>query len=60
LLGKQVKIRKVHSITLRNNPEPAADLAIVKPLGAAYLEHHLYADDIFWLIEFSNRLLAKI
>jgi Uma2 family endonuclease len=54
LLGNRVKIPEAHPITLPNNSEPAPDLAIVKPLGAVYLEHHPYPDDIFWLIEFSN------
>jgi Uma2 family endonuclease len=34
-------------------------LAIVKPLGAVYLEHHPYPDDIFWLVEFSTTTLSK-
>jgi len=34
-------------------------LAVVKPLGAVYLEHHPYPDDLFWLIEFSNTTLSK-
>ncbi|MBD2104487.1 Uma2 family endonuclease [Leptolyngbya sp. FACHB-261] len=59
LLGNRVKIREAHPITLPNDSEPAPDLAIVKPLGAVYLEHHPYPDDIFWLIEFSNTTLSK-
>ena len=34
-------------------------MAIVKPLGAVYLEHHPYPADIFWLIEFSYTTLTK-
>ena len=34
-------------------------MAIVKPLGAVYLEHHPYPADIFWLIEFSFTTLSK-
>lgn len=59
LLGDRVKIRDAKPITLPNDSEPAPDIAIVKPLGAAYLEHHPYPDDIFWLIEFSNATLSK-
>ncbi len=59
LLGLRVKIREAHPITLPNDSEPIPDLAIVKPLGAVYLEHHPYPDDIFWLIEFSLATLSK-
>lgn len=59
ILGNRVKIREAHPITLPNNSEPAPDLAIVKPLGAVYLEHHPYPDDIFWLIEFSYSTLSQ-
>jgi Uma2 family endonuclease len=59
LLGNKVKIRDAKPITLPNDSEPAPDIAIVKPLGTAYLEHHPYPDDIFWLIEFANTTLKK-
>jgi Uma2 family endonuclease len=59
ILGNSVKIREAHPITLPNDSEPVPDLAIVKPLGAIYLEHHPYPEDIFWLIEFSNTTLSK-
>jgi Uma2 family endonuclease len=59
LLGSQVKVREAHPITLPNDSEPIPDLAIVKPLGAVYLNHHPYPEDIFWLIEFSNTTLQK-
>lgn len=59
LLGSRAKIREAHPITLPNDSEPIPDLAIVKPLGTAYLEHHPYPNDIFWLIEFSNATLNK-
>jgi Uma2 family endonuclease len=59
ILGSRAKIREAHPITLSNDSEPIPDLAIVKPLGAAYLEHHPHPEDIFWLIEFSNAALAK-
>jgi Uma2 family endonuclease len=59
LLGNRVKIRDAKPITLPNDSEPAPDIAIVKPLGTAYLNHHPYPDDIFWLIEFANTTLKK-
>jgi Uma2 family endonuclease len=59
LLGERAKIRDAKPITLPNDSEPAPDLAIVKPLGSVYLEHHPYPEDIFWLIEFSKATLSK-
>jgi Uma2 family endonuclease len=59
LLGERVKIRDAKPITLPNDSEPAPDIAIVKPLGEVYLEHHPYPEDIFWIIEFSNATLNK-
>ena len=59
LLGERAKIRDAKPITLSNNSEPAPDVAIVKPLGEVYLEHHPYPEDIFWIIEFSNATLNK-
>ena len=59
LLGNRAKIRPAKPITLPNNSEPEPDIAIVKPLGREYLEHHPYAENIFWLIEYSNSSLEK-
>ena len=59
LLGERAKIRDAKPITLPNDSEPAPDIAIVKPLGEVYLEHHPYPEDIFWIIEFSNATLSK-
>ncbi|MBW4631706.1 MAG: Uma2 family endonuclease [Iphinoe sp. HA4291-MV1] len=59
LLGERAKIRDAKPVTLPNNSEPAPDVAIVKPLGKVYLEHHPYPQDIFWIIEFSNATLNK-
>lgn len=59
ILGDRVKVWEAHPVTLPNDSEPVPDLTIVKPLGAVYLEHHPYPDDIFWLIEFSNTTLSK-
>jgi Uma2 family endonuclease len=59
LLGERAKIRDAKPITLPNDSEPAPDIAIVKPLGKIYLEHHPYPEDIFWIIEYSNATLSK-
>jgi len=59
LLADRAKVREAKPITLPNSSEPQPDLAIVEPLGAVYLEHHPYPENIFWLIEFSNSSLNK-
>ena len=58
-LGNRAKVREAHPITLPNDSEPVPDLAIVKPLGAAYRERHPFPEDIFWVIEFSDSTLSK-
>ncbi|MEO1447347.1 MAG: Uma2 family endonuclease, partial [Cyanobacteria bacterium J06635_11] len=45
--------------TLLNQSEPEPDVAIVRRLGAEYLKHHPYPEDIFWLIEYANASLGK-
>ncbi|MGB3292943.1 MAG: Uma2 family endonuclease [Phormidesmis sp.] len=59
LLGERATVRPAKPITLPNQSEPEPDVAIVKPLGREYLEHHPYPEDIFWLIEYSEATLAK-
>ncbi|MBE9070097.1 Uma2 family endonuclease [Leptolyngbya cf. ectocarpi LEGE 11479] len=59
LLGSRAQVSEAHPITLSGNSEPIPDLAIIKPLGTVYLEHHPYPSDIHWLIEFSNATLTK-
>ncbi|MEO0988400.1 MAG: Uma2 family endonuclease, partial [Cyanobacteria bacterium J06639_14] len=54
LLGNRAQISEAHPITLNDDSEPIPDLAIVKPLGTVYLDHHPYPNDIHWLIEFSD------
>lgn len=51
------KIRESHPVTL-DNSEPEPDIAIVKLPKTIYLKHHPYPQDIYWLIEISNRTLA--
>jgi Uma2 family endonuclease len=59
LLGKRAKVRQAKPITLPNQSEPEPDLAIVQRLGAEYLSHHPYPENIFWLIEYSDASLKK-
>ena len=59
LLGDRAQVREGHPVTLPNNSEPEPDLAIVKPLGQTYRQHHPYAENIFWLIEYANTSLNK-
>lgn len=59
LLGVRAQVREGHPVTLLNDSEPEPDLAIVKPLGQTYRQHHPYAEDIFWLIEYANTSLNK-
>ncbi|MBD2198275.1 MULTISPECIES: Uma2 family endonuclease [Calothrix] len=59
LLGDRATIRPAKPITLVNNSEPEPDIAIVQRLGREYLNHHPYAENIFWLIEYSDSSLEK-
>ncbi|MEO1131438.1 MAG: Uma2 family endonuclease [Cyanobacteria bacterium J06639_1] len=59
LLGDLAKVREAHPVTLNEESELVPDLAIVKPLGREYLEHHPYPEDIYWVVEFSKATLAK-
>ena len=56
LLKGKAYIRDSHPITL-DNSEPEPDIAIVKLPSTIYLKHHPYPQDIYWLIEISNRTL---
>lgn len=58
LLGDRAEIREGKPITLVNQSEPQPDIAVVQELGDAYLEHHPYAENVFWLIEFSDSTLT--
>ncbi|EDX84830.1 conserved hypothetical protein [Synechococcus sp. PCC 7335] len=59
LLGEKAKVRYGNPITLPNQSEPEPDIAVVQRLGKAYLQHHPYPENIFWLIEYSNASLNK-
>ncbi len=59
LLGDRARVREGRPITLAFNSEPEPDIAVVRALGEVYRQRHPYAEDVFWLIEFSNTSLAK-
>ena len=60
LLGDQVQVRPAKPITLPTvSSEPEPDLAIVERLGQEYRHHHPYADNIFWVVAYSNTSLSK-
>jgi len=58
LLKGKASIRDAHPITL-DNSEPEPDIAIVRLPETIYRHHHPYPQDIYWLIEVSNRTLRK-
>jgi Uma2 family endonuclease len=59
LLGNRAQVRPAKPITLSDGSEPEPDLAIVQRLGDEYLSHHPYAENIFWVVEYSNTSLEK-
>ena len=60
MVGERADVRQDHPITLPGyDSEPEPDIAVVRPLGREYLNHHPYPGDIFWLIEFADSSLAK-
>ena len=56
LLGKRAVIREAHPITL-DNSEPEPDIAVVRSPYTNYFVRHPYAEDIYWLVEISNKTL---
>jgi Uma2 family endonuclease len=58
LLKGQAQVRDSHPITL-DNSEPEPDIAIVRLPETIYRNHHPYPQDIYWLIEVSNKTLKK-
>lgn len=59
-LGNRAKIREAHPITLpqqRSEPEP--DIAVVEPLGMAYIKRHPYPEEVYLVVEYSYTSLAK-
>ena len=57
-LSGRAKIRESHPITL-DNSEPEPDIAVVRLPKTIYAQHHPYPQDIYWLIEVSNKTLSK-
>ena len=51
------KVRESHPITL-DNSEPEPDIALVQLPKTIYRDRHPYPQDIYWLIEISNKTLA--
>lgn len=58
LIGNKAYVSLAFPITLGDS-EPEPDIAIVRPPLTRYVSHHPYAEDIYWLIEISNRTLTK-
>ncbi len=58
LLSGLARVKESHPITL-DNSEPEPDIAIVRLPETIYRNHHPYAEDIYWLIEISQRTLKK-
>ena len=56
ILKGRAYIRDAHPITL-DNSEPKPDIAIVRLPKTIYLQHQPYPEDIYWLIEVSNKSL---
>ena len=58
LLDGVAEVYESHPITL-DNSEPEPDIAIVRLPETIYDTHHPYPQDIYWLVEISNRTLLK-
>ncbi|MGP1371527.1 MAG: Uma2 family endonuclease [Almyronema sp.] len=58
-LAGEVKVREAKPITLADDSEPEPDIAVVQDLGDAYLEHHPFAENVFWLVEYADASLKK-
>ena len=52
------KVYEAHPITLSTS-EPEPDIAIVRLPVSLYDNHHPYPEDIYWLIEISDKTLTK-
>ncbi len=56
LLEKRAIVREAHPITL-DNSEPEPDIAVVRSPYTDYFTRHPYPQNIYWLVEISNRTL---
>ena len=52
-------VKESHPITL-DNSEPEPDIAIVRLPETRYRTHHPYPQNIYWLIEVSDRTLKNL
>ena len=52
------KVYEAHPITLSTS-EPEPDIAIVRLPVSLYDNHHPYPEDIYWLLEISDKTLTK-
>ena len=58
LLQDNAVVREAHPVTL-DNSEPELDIAIVAPPYTNYFTRHPYPQDIYWLVEISNKTLKS-
>lgn len=58
LLANFADVKESHPVTL-DNSEPEPDIAIVRLPEAIYRTHHPYPQDIYCLIEVSDKTLSK-
>lgn len=58
LLREQAIVMEAHPITLADS-EPEPDIDIVRSPDTLYLNRHPYPEDIYWLVEISDRTLKK-
>ena len=58
ILANLADVKESHPITL-DNSEPEPDISIVRLPETRYRTHHPYPQDIYWLIEVSDRTLKK-
>ena len=52
------EIYESHPVTL-DNSEPEPDIAVVRLPESVYDTHHPYPQDIYWLVEISDKILVK-
>ena len=58
LLDGLAEVYESHPVTL-DNSEPEPNVAIVRLPETIYNTHHPYPQDIYWLVEISNRTLER-
>lgn len=58
LLAQKAEVIQAQPITL-DNSEPEPDVTIARLPAEIYKQHHPFPEDIYWLIEVSNKTLRK-